>query len=191
LIRLFQEARSVQETLNTKRWPFCFIGGIAVQHWGEPRATRDLDLSIFTGFGGEAPVVDGLLAEYAGRIADARDFALRHRVLLIRTASGVEVDVALAGLPFESEMINRAIDVELETDVVLRLCRAEDLFVLKAFADRAQDRADLVGIARRRGAEMDWTAVVERLTPLAEAKDALDILDRVRDLQQEFGPKSN
>ena len=190
MIHLLREARSLQETLIANRWPFCFIGGIAVQHWGEPRVTRDLDLSIFTGFGGEVPVVDGLLDAYAGRITNARDFALRHRVLLIRTDAGVEVDIALAGLPFEAEMIGRAVEVALETDVVLRLCRAEDLFVLKAFADRAQDRADLIGIARRRGADLDWTAVIERLTPLAEAKDAPEILDRVQDLQREFGKPS-
>jgi hypothetical protein len=47
---------------------FCFIGGLAVQHWGEPRPTRDLDLALWTGFGGEAAY-------------DAREFALARRVL--------------------------------------------------------------------------------------------------------------
>jgi hypothetical protein len=49
---------------------------VAVQHWGEPRVTRDLDLTVFTGFGGETPVVDGLLARipaYAHRLPPARD----------------------------------------------------------------------------------------------------------------------
>ena len=48
MIDLFREALGVQEFLVERRWPFCFIGGVALQHWGEPRATRDLDLTVFT-----------------------------------------------------------------------------------------------------------------------------------------------
>ena len=62
MIALFREARAIQEFIQGRGWPFFFIGGVAVQHWGEPRVTRDLDLTVFTGFGGETPVVDGLLA---------------------------------------------------------------------------------------------------------------------------------
>jgi hypothetical protein len=188
VIHLFREAQNLQRTLAEFGWTsrFCFIGGVALQHWGEPRTTRDVDLSLFSGFGGEAEVVDTLLGRYAGRLADARTFALTHRVLLIRTPNGIEVDVALAGIPFEAEMIARAVDAEYERGVTLRICTAEDLFVLKAFADRPQDRADLLGIARRNGRNLDWPAILERLDPLAEAKDALDILDRVGDLRREF-----
>ena len=153
---------------------------------GEPRVTRDLDLSLFTGFGGEAKVVDALLGHYEGRIADARAFALTHRVLLLRTAGGVEVDVALAARPFEAEMIAHAIDAEFEPGVLLRICSAEDLFVLNAFADRPQDRADIIGTARRRGHVLNWPAIVARLAPLAEAKDAPEVIDRVESLRREF-----
>ena len=188
MIRLFREAWAFQHALVERGLGlrFCFIGGVALQHWGEPRVTRDLDLSLFTGFGGEAEVVDALLGHYEGRIADARAFALTHRVLLIRTGGGVEVDVALAALPFEAEMIGRAIDAEFEPGIRLRICSAEDLFVLKAFADRPQDRADIIGIARRRGRVLDWPAVVAGLAPLAAAKEAPDLLDRVESLRREF-----
>src|SRR5439155_12046794 len=122
------------------RLRFCFIGGIAIQHWGEPRTTRDIDVSVFAGFGGEGPIIDQLLAAFPGRIADAREFAIRHRVLLIwvRDSAGVSVDAALAGLPFESEMIARAVRVSLDTGPPVQICTAEDLMVLKAFADRLQ-----------------------------------------------------
>lgn len=187
MIHLFREAGAVQDTLVARQWAFCFIGGIALQHWGEPRTTRDVDVSLFTGFGGEASVIDGLLAAYEARITEARAFALRYRVLLLRTRSGVEIDVALAGLPFEAELIARAVEIEFEPGVALRICTAEDLVVLKAFADRPQDRADVIGIARRRGGALDWNAVVERLAPLVEAKEAPEILDQVRELGREFG----
>ncbi len=188
MIQLFQEARNLQEELERRSLRFCFIGGLALQHWGEPRVTRDLDVSVFTGFGGEAPIIDELLSAYPGRVDGAREFALRHRVLLLSTSrgSGVDVDVALAGLPFEDDMIARAVLMEYEVDLALRICTSEDLVVLKAFADRLQDRADLVGIAQRRGRQLDWDAIIERLEPLVEAKGEPAILANVEALQREF-----
>ncbi len=120
------------------------------------------------------------------RIPNARDFAFRYRVLLLQMADGLEVDIALAALPYEAELIDRAASIEFEPDVALRICTAEDLFVLKAFADRAQDRADLIGIARRRGGQLDWDAIVQRLTPLVEAKEEPAILEGVQQLRREF-----
>lgn len=186
MIHLFREARAVQEFLTESGLPFCFIGGVALQHWGEPRATRDLDLTIFTGFGGEARVIDSVLARFDVRRPDARAFALQHRVLLCATPVGVPVDIALGALPFEAEMIERATEVEFEPGVALRICSAEDLLVLKAFADRPRDRADALGIARRSGRTLDWDAIEMRLTPLAEAKGEPEILERVRSLRKEF-----
>lgn len=60
MIDLVSEATRLGEFLQARGWRYCFIGGLAVLHWGEPRLTRDLDLSLLTGFGGEAAYVDAL-----------------------------------------------------------------------------------------------------------------------------------
>lgn len=189
MIELFRHAREVQAFITKRGWPACFIGGLALQHWGEPRATRDIDLSLFTGFGGEAPFIDELLGTFPPRVEDARRFGLEYRVLLLRTAPtlGVDLDVALAGLPFERDMIARAVPVEYQPEVILTICSAEDLLVMKAFADRPQDRADVLGIARRRGPELDWRAVRDRLRPLAQVKGEPHIMESVARLEAEFG----
>jgi len=44
-----------------------FIGALAVIRWGEPRLTQDVDLTILTGFGGEARYIDALLQRFTGR----------------------------------------------------------------------------------------------------------------------------
>jgi hypothetical protein len=44
--------------------------------------------------------VEELLKELLPRRDDAREFALRHRVLLARTSEGVDVDIALGASPF-------------------------------------------------------------------------------------------
>ncbi|HLB36768.1 MAG TPA: hypothetical protein VJL31_09390 [Gemmatimonadales bacterium] len=54
--------------------------------------------------------------------------------------------------------------------VAMRICSAEDLLVLKAFADRLQDRADVAGIAWRYGRGLDWDAILSRLAPLPKSK---------------------
>ena len=51
---LFLLADDVQSFCQVRGWRFCFIGGIALQRWGEPRLTGDVDLTILTGLGREA-----------------------------------------------------------------------------------------------------------------------------------------
>ena len=50
---VFEAALEVQRFLQERHWRFCIIGGVALQRWGEPRATVDVDLTLLTGFGEE------------------------------------------------------------------------------------------------------------------------------------------
>ena len=129
-------AADLQAFCEARDWRFCFIGGLALQRWGEPRETIDVDVTLLAGFGGEEPFIAPLLDRYAGRIDDAAGFARTHRVLLLRSASGVGIDVALGGLPFEELVVARATPFPFPGDVPLLTCSAEDLVVLKAFAAR-------------------------------------------------------
>jgi hypothetical protein len=171
---LFAAAADVQAFCSSHGWKSAVIGGVAVQRWGEPRQTRDVDLTILTGLGGEERVIDPLLAHYAGRIANARQFAIEHRVVLVETSSGVPVDISLAGLPFEARVIARSTRFEVEQDTALVTCSAEDLVVLKAFAGRAQDWLDIEGIVVRQGARLHRGLVLEELRPLLELKEDPD-----------------
>ena len=108
MIELVRAAGELQTLCETEGWRFCFIGGLAVQRWGEPRETVDVDLTLLTGFGGEAPFIKRLLLEYAGRVDDPAEFARLHRVLLVRAPSGVGIDIALGALPFEESAVSRS-----------------------------------------------------------------------------------
>jgi hypothetical protein len=100
---VLRAALDVQTFCERKEWKFCIIGGLALIRWGEPRETVDVDLTLLTGFGGEEPFVQGILSHYKSRISDAARFALQNRVVLVQAPSGVGIDVALAGLPFEEK----------------------------------------------------------------------------------------
>jgi len=180
--RIFQAALDIQDACLSRGWRFCIIGAVAVQRWGEPRLTRGVDLTVLSGFGSEAEYVDALLAAYEPRIDDARDFALRHRVVLIRTAAGVPVDVALGAMPFEERAVVRASPFALGGGHSIVTCSAEDLVVFKAFAGRDQDWLDIEGVIARQGRALDAALVLEEAGPLLELKEAPAALERLRRL---------
>ena len=133
---IVEQAAELQALLEKQGWRFCFIGGIAIQRWSEPRLTKDMDITLLTGFGNEEPFIDFLLQHFESRISDARAFALQNRILLLKTAEGTGIDVALGGLPFEEEAVRRSKLLEYAPGISLRTCSAEDLLVMKAFASR-------------------------------------------------------
>lgn len=185
---LIRVAAGVQRFCESRRWRFCFIGGLALQRWGEPRQTIDVDLTLLTGFGGEDRFIEALLDRYRGRLDDTSGFARANRVLLLRSESGVGIDVALGGLPFEESVIARASRFAFPGPVSLLTCSAEDLIVLKAFAARGRDWADIEGILVRQAGVLDWRYVDEQLGPLAAIKEAPDILTDLARRRAELDP---
>ncbi len=179
LPRVLEAAEEVQAFCQQRPWQFCFIGGVAVQRWGEPRLTVVVDLTLLTGFGDEDRFVDVLLATFHARRPDARDFALNHRVLLIRTNGAVDVDVALGGLPFEERTIRRSSVWNWATGHSLLTCSAEDLVVHKAFAGRNRDWGDVETILVRQHGKLDLAQVRSELKPLLELKGEPDALPQL------------
>lgn len=177
---ILETALEVQRFCRSRRWRFCVIGAIAVQRWGEPRLTQDVDLTVVSGFGPEAEFADALLSAYRGRIPDAREFALQRRVLLLEAASGVPVDVSLGGIPFEERVVERSSPWEIGGAEPLVTCSAADLVVLKAFAGRGKDWLDIEGVATRQGKKLDQRLILRELEPLLELKDETRMLVRLR-----------
>ena len=155
---LFEVAKHLQVFLDARGWRSCVIGGVAVQRWGEPRLTRDVDVTLLTGLGGEEKYVDEILRHFASRISEAREFALTRRVMLLSSEDGTDIDLALGGLPFEENAVGRASDFEFYPGMTLRTCSAEDLVVMKAFAGREQDWCDVKGIITRQDT-LDWEMI--------------------------------
>jgi hypothetical protein len=159
---------------------------LALQRWSEPRETVDVDLTLFAGFGNEQQFCDVLLDHFAARISDAAVFARDRRVVLLRSTTGVGLDVALAALPYEALVIERSSYFVYPPDVPLRTCSAEDLIVLKAFAARGQDWVDVERIIVRQTGKLDWNYIREQLQPLAELKEAPEIPNQLDARRVEF-----
>ncbi len=177
---IFAAAKEVCDFMKARHWRFCIIGGLAVQRWGEPRLTQDADFSLLTGFGGEEMHIETLLAAFKERVSGARQLALRHRVLLLKTATGVPVDVSLAGFPYEEEIIDQATPFEFAKDIVLPTCSADDLFVMKAFAARPRDWMDAEGLVARQGKRLRRTYILNRLGQLSAAVERPELVTVAR-----------
>lgn len=168
---LVEAARETLGWLEAAGWQACIIGGLAVQRWGQPRLTQDVDLTVLVGMGDEARFVDGVLARFQPRREDARAFALTYRVLLVRASMGVPVDIALGGTAFEAESFERSSEWEIEAGVMIRTCSAEDLLVHKLIAGRPRDLADVETIVARQGRRLDVARVRRLVAAFAEVKE--------------------
>ncbi|HET7875892.1 MAG TPA: hypothetical protein VFN71_10235 [Methylomirabilota bacterium] len=156
---------------TARRVPYVIIGGIAVQRWGQPRLTRDVDLTILLPPGREEGVLREIVGAFPPRIDGAVDFALKHRVLPISVPEGSEADISL-GLPgYEEHAMARAIEYDLGDGRRVRLCSAEDLIIHKALAGPPQDLLDIEGIVARQGGALDVAYLRRWLEELGRAAD--------------------
>jgi hypothetical protein len=179
--RLIKIAADLLEFCEAQNWRACIIGGLALQRWGEPRLTRDVDLSLLTGFGQEERFIQKLIERYETRVADAQAFALRNRVLLL-AKDDLGIDIALAAIPFEERVIQRSSSFEFLRGLNVRTCSAEDLIVYKAFADRPRDWVDIEGILVRQGSALEVQLIENELAPLVAAKESPGILSRLKQM---------
>ncbi len=58
MIPLLAAAVDLLTFCSARDWRICVIGGLAVQRWGEPRVTRDVDVSLLTDFGREEAFIE-------------------------------------------------------------------------------------------------------------------------------------
>jgi hypothetical protein len=142
---------------------------------------------LLTGFGDEERFVDDLLAHFEGRRPDAKAFALQYRVLLLRAANQVPLDVALGAMPFEENSVVRSSPWQLSGGSQLQTCSAEDLIVHKAFAGRARDWLDIEGVLLVQQLRLNLRQIVDELEPLLALKEEPESLQRLAGLFAKCG----
>ena len=85
--------------------PYAVIGGIAVQDWGEPRFTQDIDLTISAPLDDLTSFIGLILDNFSPRMEDALEFGRMNRVVLVKASNGYPLNISL-GLPgYEHEVM--------------------------------------------------------------------------------------
>jgi hypothetical protein len=151
--------------------PYMIVGGQAVLLYGEPRLTRDIDVTV--GLGPDR--LDEILA-LAGNIplkilpANPREFVASTMVLPLESEnSGIRVDIIFSFTPYEKEALARANEVRLENEMV-RFAAPEDVIIHKLFAGRSRDIDDAKTIMARQkkidaGYIINWLTSFDRTFP--------------------------
>lgn len=180
---ILEAARDVQEAVTEAGFEFCFIGGLALQRWGEPRFTQDVDLTVLCPYGEEKDASRRLAKSLEPRFDGAIEFSAESRVFLARAENGTPVDIAYGAIDFEKRCVERAGLFNFGGGVALQTCSAEDLTIMKAFADRSRDWADIEGIILRQGAGLDWSLIEAELKPLLSIRGGMELWERLVDLR--------
>lgn len=170
---LLGAVKEITEFLEGHHIPYVLLGGLAVQYWGEPRTTRDVDVTVVVAQGELESFLQKTLERFSPRIADALSFARDHRVLLVKTDTGVPIDISLGIAGYEEEVMRRAVIVSFQ-DVRVRMISAEDLIIHKCVAGRARDREDVERILIRQRLQVDVAYIRRWLSdfaPLVETHD--------------------
>jgi len=154
LNRQLEAIKEIHLFFTKEKIPYVLIGGIALQYWGEPRFTRDIDVTILVYPGAEREVIKKILSNFSPRIKDAFRFALKNRICLVRSRNGYEIDISL-GIPgYEEMVIKRGVECKIGR-ISVRICSAEDLIIYKVIAGRPQDITDIESIILRQGKSLN------------------------------------
>lgn len=152
------------------------IGGVAASLLGRPRFTRDVDVLIsLEESQWETFIKAGDRFGFAPRIDNPVAFAHRSRVFLVQhRPTGVDVDIAVAGLPFEEESIEQATWRKVGK-LSLPLPTPENLIIMKAIAHRPQDLADINALVEA-NPKLDVRRIRRYVQEFSAALDMPDIL---------------
>lgn len=176
----------LQEQLRSEGIPSAVVGGIALSVWGEPRATRDVDVRVLLERE-EAPRLLSVLADEYLLLADDPLGTLRKLgFLFVQDRTGVRLDLLLADTEFDREVVRRARPVEIGPDRVIYVCSAEDLLIYKLISTRPRDHEDAAGVVHRQGDDLDDGYIECWLRQFERALDDSTLLEEYRRLRREF-----
>jgi hypothetical protein len=152
------------------------FGAQAVTILGVPRLSADVDVTLKLDKDAPADLLQALrTAGFTPRIEDP-EFVRRTRVLpLVHQATGMPLDIVLAGSGLEDEFLARARVVDVG-GVEVPVISAEDLVIAKVLAGRPKDLEDARGVVRVQGKGLDAARIEQILGLLEDALGQSDLL---------------
>lgn len=129
--------------------PYMIVGGHALLLYGEPRLTKDIDITLGVGLERLPEVLDASRAAGLKPLVDPEAFTRKTLVLPCGDQeSGIRVDLIFSFSPYEQLAISRARKVMIR-NTELSFASAEDLVIHKLIAGRPRDLEDVKGVLLR------------------------------------------
>lgn len=181
-----EAAIEVHTFLSKHNISYAIIGGFAVQYWGEPRFTRDIDITVSVPIEKTEIFVQNILKHFDARVQDTIHFVQQTRVLPIRAKNECEIDISLALPGYEDEVMKRAVKIKVAPNQFVKICSAEDLIIHKAVAGRPRDIDDIVGIIYRQGKSIDIDYIRRWLKEFSLILETDKVLERFEKLLKQY-----
>jgi predicted nucleotidyltransferase len=133
----------IARELDGRRIPYMIIGGQAVLVYGEPRMTRDIDVTLGVGTERLGEILEATRKHHWRVLSDdPMPFVQRTMVLpCIDEASGIRLDFIFSFSPYERQAMDRIRRVDIDGTSV-RFASPEDLIIHKIVAGRPRDLED-------------------------------------------------
>jgi hypothetical protein len=131
-------------TLNESNLPYMIIGGQAVLLYGEPRLTRDVDITLGVGIDHLDVLLQAIEKIPLRTLPEEVAAFVKQTMVLpaIDESTGIRVDFIFSFTPYESQAINRANHIRILGQDVL-FASVEDLIIHKIFSGRPRDMEDV------------------------------------------------
>lgn len=134
----------VSKELNEREIPYMIIGGQAVLLYGEPRLTKDIDITLGINPEGLSEILNlseklnlSILAE------NPEDFVKKTMVLPVEDENtGISIDFIFSFTEYETNAIKRANSVKM-LNTYVKFSSLEDLVIHKIIAGRTRDLEDV------------------------------------------------
>jgi hypothetical protein len=123
------------------------IGGQAVLLYGEPRLTKDIDITLGIGVDKLKEIISLVRHLRLKILVDTfEDFVKKTMVLpVMDKKSGIRIDFVFSFSPYERQAIEKAKNVKIGTTTV-KFASLEDVVIHKVIAGRARDIEDIKSI---------------------------------------------
>jgi predicted nucleotidyltransferase len=137
----------IANELERLRLSYMVIGDQAILLYGEPRLTKDIDITLGVGVEGLTQITDlvrGLSLKVL--VDDPEAFVHKTMVLpVIEDASGIRVDFIFSHFPYEQQALTRIREVPFGATTV-KFASLEDVVIHKIIAGRGRDIEDVRSI---------------------------------------------
>lgn len=139
--------KEIAEELNNSSIPYMVIGGQAVLLYGEPRLTKDIDITLgidTDSFDKIEKIVSRLGLKIL--VSDCRAFVKRTMVLpAVDEKSGIRMDFVFSFSPYERQALARVNKIMIN-GYPINFASLEDIVVHKIIAGRPRDIEDVKSI---------------------------------------------
>ena len=143
---MFQKLlKKIANELDAHNIPYMVIGGQAVLLYGEPRLTKDIDITLGVGVS-KLNEINSIVEKLNLKILVDKNFVQNTMVLLaIDEKTGIRIDFIFSFSLYEKQAIERATEVKFGNTIV-KFASLEDLVIHKIIAGRAIDIEDVRSI---------------------------------------------